>query len=64
MMMSVSDLGLLASMLNMCMNQSFAAHLGHQGPYVPAFDSSCLVILRRNYKAEIYCGHWTVHANQ
>ncbi|RVW37214.1 Hydroxyproline O-galactosyltransferase HPGT1, partial [Vitis vinifera] len=37
MMMSVSDLGLLASMLNMCMNQSFAAHLGHQGPYVPAF---------------------------
>lgn len=30
MMMSVSDLGLLASMLNMCMNQSFAAHLGHQ----------------------------------
>ncbi|RVW94653.1 Hydroxyproline O-galactosyltransferase HPGT1 [Vitis vinifera] len=34
------------------------------GPYVPAFDSSCLVILRRNYKAEIYCGHWTVHANQ
>ena len=30
MMMLVRDLGLLASMLNMCMNQIFAAHLGHQ----------------------------------
>ena len=30
MMMLVRDLGLLASTLNMCMNQIFVAHLGHQ----------------------------------
>lgn len=38
MMMSVLDPGLLVSMSNMSMKESFAAHLGQQELYVQAFD--------------------------
>jgi hypothetical protein len=38
MMMSVLDPGLLGSMSNMSMKESFAAHLGQQELYVQVFD--------------------------
>jgi hypothetical protein len=38
MMMSVLDPGLLGSMSNMSMKESFAAHLGQEELYVQVFD--------------------------